>query len=142
MIPRTIFAAALLGAALPLSGACSPPPEPAAEAGQPPTLTPERAKEALLAMMQTKAGKSLGWFKGDIPQRMAKMPIEKGEDGWYTWTGAFIFHPAKAIYTFAVRPRPGVRACSFEYKGSFVRKDGRWIATAPELVQTALQAGE
>ena len=73
---------------------------------------------------------------------MAKMKIEEDEDGWYAWTGAFRFNLSKAIYTFVVRPQPGVRACVFEHKGSFVNKEGRWSATPPELVSTALQADE
>ena len=105
-------------------------------------LTAERAKEALLEMIRSKEGKELGWFDGDIPEQMSKMNIVEGQDGWYDWTAAFSFNPSKAIYTFVVRPRPGARACLFEYKGSFVSKDGRWIATPPELVSTALQAGE
>jgi hypothetical protein len=70
------------------------------------------------------------------------MNIEEKQDGWYDWTGAFSFNPSKAIYTFVVRPRPDARACVFEYKGSFVKKGGRWVATPPELVSTALQTGE
>jgi len=102
-------------------------------------LTPEIAKSALLDMMRTKAGKDLGWFDGDTTDKMAEMPIEKSEDGWYAWTAAFQIHPAKAIYTFSVRPRPGARACLFEYKGTFIHKEGRWIAAPPELVRTVLQ---
>jgi hypothetical protein len=106
------------------------------------TLTPERAKDALMEMIRSKEGKNLGWFEGDVPEEMAKFNIKEYKDGWYAWTGAFLFHPSKAIYTFVVRPRPYARACVFEYKGSFVIKDGRWAATPPELVSTALQKGE
>jgi hypothetical protein len=105
-------------------------------------LTPERAKAALLEMMRSKPGQDLGWFDGDIPDEMAKMTIEDEENGWYAWTAGFRFNPSKAIYTLVVRPRPGARACVFEYKGSFVNKEGRWSATPPELVSTALQTGE
>jgi hypothetical protein len=93
-------------------------------------------------MMRSKPGRDLGWFDGDIPDEMAKMPIEEQENGWYGWTGAFRFNPSEATYTLVVRPRPGVRACLFEYKGSFVSKGRRWVATPPELVRTALQDGE
>ncbi|MCI0379412.1 MAG: hypothetical protein L0215_17520 [Gemmataceae bacterium] len=93
-------------------------------------------------MMRSQAGKDLGWFKGDIPDEMAKMKIQEEKDGWYAWTGAFRFNPSKAIYTFVVRPRPGTRGSIFEYEGSFVTKDGGWVATPPKLVRTVLQAGE
>lgn len=105
-------------------------------------LTPEEAKEALLAMMRSKTGQELGWFKGNIPEEMAKLPIEKKENGWYAWTAAFHFKPSEAVYTFIVRPRPGARASVFEYKGSFMQKEGQWQATPPELVRAALQAGD
>jgi hypothetical protein len=105
-------------------------------------LTPELAKEALLEMMRSKAGRDLGWFNGKVPDEMAKMKSEEEKDGWYGWGGAFHFHPSRAIYTFVVRPQPGVRACAFAYEGSFLRKGGAWSATPPKLVRTALQSGE
>jgi hypothetical protein len=108
---------------------------------QKPDLTPGDAREALLQMMRSEAGKALGWFKGNIPDEMAKMAIEKKEDGWYDWTGAFSFNPSQAVYTFTVRPSPGARACIFEYTGTFFHKDGRWSATPPKLIRTVLQSG-
>src|SRR5262245_27250715 len=134
--------AALLGAALSVLAGCASKTEQPPSAVQEETLTPERAKEALLEMLRSKPGKDLGRFDGGIADEMAKMKIEEDEDGWHAWTGAFRFNTSKAIYTFVVRPRPGARACVFEYKGSFVSKDGRWSATPPELVSTALQTGE
>jgi hypothetical protein len=104
-------------------------------------LTPERAKEALLKMIRSKAGEDLGWFEGDIPDEMAKMKIEEENDGWYAWTGAFSFNPSKASYRFVVRPRPGARACMFEYEGSFGLDKGAWFATQPKLLRTAMQSG-
>jgi hypothetical protein len=106
-----------------------------------PDLTPERAREALLRMMRSKEGKALGWFKGNIPDEMAKMKIEKKEDGWYEWTAAYRFNPSRAVYSFTVRPRPGARTCIFEYNGTFLHKDGQWTATPPKLVRTILQSG-
>jgi hypothetical protein len=139
-------ALAVLLAALP---SCAPEPAagpdpkstpPAAFRGE--KLTPERAKAALLEMMRSKPGKELGWFDGRFPDKASKMTAEDEGSGWYAWAGAFRFNPSKATYTFTVRPRPGARACTFEYEGSFVRKEGRWLATPPKLVRRALQAGE
>jgi hypothetical protein len=107
-----------------------------------PELTPESAKEALLEMMRSKAGKDLGWFKDDIPEKISKMEIVEQEDGWYAWTDAFCFSPSREIYTFTIRPRPGSRGCEFEYTGSFVTQDKRWVAAPPALLRTALQSGE
>jgi len=131
-----LFAGALVG----LAG-CAPEDEPPPAATQQEQLTPERAKAALLAMMRTKPAMDLGWFEGNVVGDMSKMEIEKQEDGWYAWTGAFTFQPAKALYHFVVRPAPGARGCMFEYNGTFIRKDGHWVATPPTLVSTALQAG-
>jgi hypothetical protein len=106
------------------------------------TLTPEKAREALLVMMQSKEGRDLGWFGPEIVKEMAKMPIGKDDNGWYSWTGAFRFNPSKSIYTLTIRPRPDVKACIFEYYGTYKNKRGRWEATAPKLVRTALQSGK
>jgi hypothetical protein len=105
-------------------------------------LTPEVAKAALLRMMRSKAGQDISWFQGGVPDEMAKMKIEAEKDDWFAWTAAFRFSPSRAIYTFVVRPQPGVRACVFEFEGSFVRKDGAWSATLPKLVRTVLQSGD
>jgi hypothetical protein len=142
MSTRSIRASVFLGAALGLLAACSPHPEQPPSVVQQEALTPERAKGALLEMIRSKPGQDLGWFQGNIPEEMAKMTIAENGDGWYSWTGAFRFNPSKAIYTFVVEPQPGARACVFEYKGSFVKKKGRWSATPPELVSTALQASK
>jgi hypothetical protein len=96
----------------------------------------------LLEMMRSKPGKDLGWFKGDVTDKMSEMTIEEEEEGWYRWTGAFQFNPSKAIYVFVVRPRPGAPVCTFEYKGSFVKQGGRWFATVPKLVTTMMPAIE
>ena len=131
MLVLSVSAFAVAGCS---SRADSPPP-----VAQEEKLTPERAKAALLDMMRSKAGKDIGWFDGDTPDNMAEMPIEKGDDGWYAWTAAYQVNPSKAIYTFTVRPRPGSKAHTFEYKGSFVQDAGRWHATVPELVRTVNQ---
>jgi hypothetical protein len=104
-------------------------------------LTPEQAKTALLAMMRSRAGQELSWFQGDIPDELAKRAPEAEENGWYAWTAAFRFHPGKALYTFIVRPKPGARACVFEYEGTFLKQNGVWSATPPRLVKTVLQPG-
>lgn len=139
---RGMLASAILGAAVSALGGCSSQPEQPPAAIQEEKLTPERARETLLEMVRSEPAKGLGWFGGNIPDEMAKMTIEEEQDGWYSWTAAFRFNPSKAVYTFAVRPKPGARACAFEYEGAFVRKDGVWSATPPELVRTKLQSGE
>jgi hypothetical protein len=105
-------------------------------------LTPECAKEALLQMMSSKSGQELGWFKGNIPEEMAKMKIKGEKDGWYAWTGAIHINPPRPPTHSSFDP---VRACEpvfFQHDGSFVNKDGVWSATPPKLVGTALMKGE
>jgi hypothetical protein len=142
MATRGFLPSVFLGVVLSVLASCSSQTEQPPSAVPEETLSPERAKKALLEMIRSKPGKDLGWFEGDIPDEMAKMNIEEIEDGWYAWTGAFRVHPSKAIYTFVVRPQPGAQACVFEYKGSFVNKEGQWSATPPELASTALQTGK
>jgi hypothetical protein len=115
----------------------APPPAGGDEA----PLTPERAKAALLAMMRSEPGQRLGWFGGDVPERMAAMDVRKDEAGWYAWTGAIRFNPSRGVYTLTVRPRPVSAACTFEYAGSFALTDGRWSATPPKLVSTLTPSG-
>jgi hypothetical protein len=108
----------------------------------PPTtriLTPELAKQALLEMLRSEHNEL--WDENRL-EKMSKMEITKEADGWYAWTGAFKFNPAKAHYTLTIRPAPDARACTFEYDGSFVNNDNRWVASSPHLVGTALQPGE
>jgi hypothetical protein len=136
------LALVLFGAALSLPISCSSQKEQGPSPAQADALTSALAKTALLDMIHSKPAKDLGWFEEDAADRMAKMMIEKDEDGWYTWTGAFRLNPSKAIYTFEVRPQPGLRACVFLYNGSFVKRDGRWSATVPRLISTALQNGK
>jgi hypothetical protein len=105
-------------------------------------LTAEGAKEALLKMLRSDAGKKLGWFNDDDVDEIAKFKVEEARDGWYSWTGEFRFHPAKGVYTLEIRPRPGARACAFSFEGTFAKKERAWVANPPRLVSTALQSGE
>jgi hypothetical protein len=137
---REWLACVALVAALSLVGGCSPEPEQSAAKREAPTLTPELAREALLELMRTDREGDLSLFD---PVAWAKVGIEKEENGWYAFGGSFRIHPARAVYTLTIRPRPGVRACRFEYEGGFVLgEDGQWVATAPKWVSSALQSGE
>jgi hypothetical protein len=78
---RTLLISLLFGATLVGAPGCAPEDEPPPAARQQEQLTPERAKAALLAMMRTKPAQDLGWFEGNVVDEMAKMEIEKQEDG-------------------------------------------------------------
>jgi hypothetical protein len=105
-------------------------------------LTPKEAKAALLKMMRSRVGQELGWFKGDVPDQMEKIPIAEENEGWYAWTAGFRFNPSRAIYTLVIRPQPDARACVFEYEGVFVLKDKAWSASQPKRIRAALQPGK
>src|SRR5262245_15739031 len=87
-----------------------PPERPA---GPPqPQLTPELAKQALLGLMRTETGKPFDVFKGEFFERMAKIAIEKREDGKYRWTGVCTLDPAARTYRLFI-PRPEERLRQF-----------------------------
>jgi hypothetical protein len=109
--------------------------------GQESVLTPEQAKQALLAMMRSKPGQDLGWFDGDVPDEMAKMKVEPAEEGWYSWTGGVRFRPSESIYVITIQPQDDAQACTFEYEGQFMMKEGQWSASPPRLVSAAMPAG-
>ena len=93
-------------------------------------------------MMRSEPGQRLGWFRGDVPERMAAMDVRRDEAGWYAWTGAIRFNPSRGVYSLTVSPNPVSAACTFEYTGSFALTDGRWSATPPKLVSILTPAGQ
>jgi hypothetical protein len=111
-------------------------------------LTPDAAKQALLAMMRSDAGQALGFFDGILVDEMSKVGAEKHKDGEYHWTGAYRVNPTKATFVLFVslrdgrpplRPHPkGYLLHLKVYEGSFELKDGRWIATVPKYKHTLL----
>ena len=95
------------------------------------TLTPERATQALLVMMRSEGGKSVGWFKDSISDEMQKMKIYSLDDGGFAWS-AYRFNPSQRSYSFEIIPSgPGL--CAYFYNGTFEWKEGRWSATVPNL---------
>jgi hypothetical protein len=93
-------------------------------------------------MMQPKAGEEIGWFSEKAIAEMTEMTVGDANDGWHEWTGAFRMNPSQRAYTLVIRPREGVKACTFEYKGKYEFADGKWSATRPELVKSALGSTE
>jgi hypothetical protein len=112
-------------------------------------LTPDAAKQALLEMMRSEPGKALGFFEASLVDEMSKAAVEKRDDGWYHWTGAYRFRPASSRYVLFVslgdpqrpplRPHPQGRLAFLRvYEGTFELNDGRWVATVPRYKYTLL----
>jgi hypothetical protein len=117
---------------------CSPayqPRDPDATTGEP-TLTPEAAKQALLARM--KADQLFG-FDAD---RWSQEVVGEARDGWREFGGNFRINLASRKYTVRYGPPPEIRGCTFTFEGSFSLRDGVWVADDPVELKSALGGGK
>jgi hypothetical protein len=101
-----------------------------------PPLTAKRARDALLNRMRSED------FFGFDPGEWAKEPVREERDGWYGFGGVFRLNPSARRYTLVIRPRPGVKACTFFFEGTFCLQRGKWMAAAPKQVRSALGGGK
>ena len=95
-------------------------------------FTPEQAKEALLEFMRSDQGINPHWPEKFLDD-LATLKLEERENGWYYWTGEVDVNPSTRRYHLIIGPDPRdhVRMCTFEYRGSFVWKNGPWQAMPP-----------
>lgn len=100
-----------------------------------PALTPEAAKQALLARM--KGGRSYGL----TAEQWAQMEVGAGREGWHDFGGNFRINPAARKYTLWYGPPPEVKGCTFEFEGTFSLRDGVWVADDPVEVKSSLGGG-
>src|SRR5262249_16270296 len=100
-----------------------------------PPLTPERAKEALLRLMQNNAEGELAswdharWARVFDPVKWSKVGLEEEGFGWYRFGWAYRLSVDHAIFTLTVR----TRFRRYKFEGSFVNRGGRWVATPETL---------
>jgi hypothetical protein len=135
VIPTYILAALFVGVSTGCSSDAETNPANSAEVVREPILTAELAKEALLERMRSK---EFSHFDAD---EWAKVLVEKAENGWYYFGGVFRINPSTRKYTYEIRPRPGVRACTFTFEGDFVLRQGKWVAGPSKEISSALGGG-
>jgi hypothetical protein len=137
MTERLILTLALTAGGLGLLPGCSSDSRSSASE---PVLTAELAKDALLDRMRSKAG--LPYINRFDTENWAKVEIRAGKDGSYDFGGLFRINPSKKTYTMLIRPRSGVKACSFEFRGEFIFREGKWLADSPKESRSALERGD
>lgn len=97
-------------------------------------LTPDEAKAALLAMMQSPEGRAVDCFSdGQAAEALAARPVERDEQGGYAW-GPFSIHLRRRHYNLLLMPQPESGACTFEFEGTFAWRDQRWTASVPRMI--------
>ncbi len=109
----------------------SPSQRAASESGgneQRATLTAHRARQAVLELIRANPDTFIG---SPDPDELAKLPLEDRGQGEYAF-GAFIVNLSKRWYTANIgHEAPEL----YSYRGSFVRRDGEWIASEPEVTR-------
>src|SRR5436309_724568 len=137
MTERLFLALALTASGLGLVPGCSSHSD---SSGTEPVLTAEIAKDALVDRMRSKSG--LPYIYNFDAEEWAKVAVRAGEDGRYDFGGLFQINLSKKTYTMLIRPKPGAKACSFEFEGNFVLKDSKWLADSPKETRSALEQGD
>lgn len=99
-------------------------------------LTPEEAKQALLARMR--ADRLFG-FRSDV---WSEVEVGEGHDGWHEFGSNFRINPGAKQYTVWYGPPPEIRGCRFKFAGTFTWRAGVWMADDPVEVESALGGGQ
>jgi hypothetical protein len=94
------------------------------------SLTAEQARQAVLALIRSRPKVFVG---APDPDRLAKLPLKERGDGEYSF-GAFVVNLPKRWYAAHVGGDDQLRD-AWSYNGSFVRRDGQWIATEPKVTE-------
>jgi hypothetical protein len=94
------------------------------------SLTAEQARQAVLALIRSRPQVFVGAPDLD---RLAKLPLKERGDGEYSF-GAFVVNLQKRWYAAHVGG-DDERHDAWSYNGSFVRRDGQWIATEPKVTE-------
>ena len=104
----------------------------------PQRLTPDVAKEALIALVRSRDAGNLCNLPLD---KLANVPPEKDEEGKFVWWGPIKVDLEGRKYRYARGSGLGGRVCRMHYAGSFELNDGKWVALPPQLMMTSLGAG-
>ncbi len=131
MICRLIsFSAGILCLLAGVSG-CSPSERASSEAGTNESqamLTPDQARQAVLELIRSRPNTFIGAPDAD---RLEELRLEQRAEGKYAF-GAFVVDLPNRRYSADIdRDAPEL----YSYNGSFVRRDGRWHASEPEVTR-------
>ncbi len=101
------------------------------EIGQqiPTELTTERAKRALVKLIQSSKPGRLKDFPLD---RFINEAVIARDDTSPSW-GPFSLHLKQREYTYSQAFGQPPRVCRWHYRGRFDFRDGEWIASSPEI---------
>lgn len=91
-------------------------------------LTTHQARQAILELIRSRPDAFIG---SPDPDRLAKLPLDERREGEYTF-GAFVVNLPNRWYAADIgHDAPEL----YSYRGSFVRRDGHWIASEPEVMR-------
>src|SRR5579885_240889 len=122
---RIVFLASVLS--IGISGFGDHSPEVVSEGEAAPELTPEAAKAALIDLIRSETtthleGFPLERYADDLPER------GKGQTAFW---GPFQIELGDRTYSYTRRFGQPPRVCTWEYRGEFEMRDGRWVALPP-----------
>lgn len=100
-----------------------------ARSNEPPAVfTSDQARQAVLDLIRSQPNAFIG---SPDPDRLQKLPLEERADGKYAF-GAFVVDLPNQRYSADIgHDAPEL----YSYNGSFVIRDGRWIASEPEVMR-------
>jgi hypothetical protein len=91
-----------------------------------PSLTAEAARQAVLELIEDQPETFIG---SPDPERLGQVALLDRGDGEFSF-GAFRIHTEEKWYAADVGDEE-----VYSYGGAFVHRDGKWIATPPELAR-------
>ena len=91
-------------------------------------LTAEQARQAVLELIRSRPDAFIGFPDSD---KLAELPLKDRAEGKYAF-GAFVVDLPNQRYSADVgHDAPEL----YSYNGSFARRDGRWVASDPEVTR-------
>ena len=91
-------------------------------------LTADQAKRAVLELIRSRPDAFIG---SPDPDKLAGLPLDDRAEGKYS-LGAFVLDLPNRRYSADIgHDAPEL----YSYRGSFVRRNGRWIASDPEVTR-------
>ena len=102
----------------------------------PTELTGEKAKTALVRLIQSSQPGKLKDFPLD---QFFREKVKAGKSSSQSW-GPFSFHLKERRYSYSRAFGEPPRVCRWHYRGAFDFRDGEWVALPPEVESQELDA--